>query len=104
MVELYTRFGNTIRHFLEKKVSLSDDIQPLFLNDMIIQWKEETFSTIFSLPSESIARGLFKKYHDILLEYAQLSVPEKKGFPLQDGSMIYEIVPSSKNVEIRDKK
>lgn len=97
--KLYHETTKMVEELFYNKASFEDDIAPLLLTDTLWIWNTDAVATLFSLPASSLAHSLFTKFDRLFLDIAKETLPEKKGFLLQDGSMIYEMVPSSKNVQ-----
>lgn len=101
-----TTFINSIKdkseETFENNASWNEDILPLLSSDILINNYQEGSSIFFYLPSEGITNFFYKKFKDIFIKIASTKNPIKKSFTLEDGSAIYELFPSKKEVSIEE--
>jgi hypothetical protein len=101
-------FINSIKdksnEIFENNASWKEDVLPLLSSDILINKYENGSSIFFSLPSEGITNFFYEKFKDIFVKIASTKKPVKKNFILEDGSAIYELFPSNKEVSIDNGK
>ncbi len=99
-ISLYHNGKEWVSSFFSHKAIWDEDIEPLLATDILFMNSNEGSGIISLLPNETIGNKFYERFYDILLEISSEIVPEKQGVALKDGTMIYEIFPSEKNVKI----